>query len=149
MGVVDGKPSPLQTPARPWVILLIDDEPDILRSLKDLIEMSLPGTKVIPASNGRDGLDILDKERVDVIISDFRMPGMDGIEFLYQARRHHPDIARVMLTAFADEELARRAISEAFVDEFISKAARPKEFLDRILHRLDYLPKAFVAATPT
>lgn len=133
-------PPPQAAPPRPWVILLVDDEPDILSSVKAIIELAIPGTHVVPANSGRHGLELLESERIDLIISDFKMPGMDGIEFLYQCRRSHPLIPRLMLTAFADDDLMRRAITDAFVDSFIPKMAAPTEFLSRVKQFLVYRP---------
>lgn len=141
MSVNEGTaPAPQAAPPRPWVILLVDDEPDILTSVKAIVELALPGTHVIAASSGRKGLELLESERIDLIISDFKMPGMDGIEFLYQCRRSHPLIPRLMLTAFADDDLMRRAITDAFVDSFIPKMAAPTEFLNRVKEFLVYRP---------
>lgn len=127
---------------RPWVVLLVDDEPDILASMKSLLESSIPGLKIITASSGRIGLDLLDRERVDLIVSDFKMPGMDGIEFLYQARKTHPTIPRSMLTAFGNEDLARRAVVEAFVGSFLSKGADPERLVEGVSRLLDYSPSS-------
>ena len=127
---------------RPWVLLLVDDEPDILSSMKSLLESSIPHLKVITAPSGRVGLDLLDRERVDVIVSDFKMPGMDGIEFLYQCRKLHPTIPRVMLTAFGSEDLARQAILEAFVGAFLSKGATPEELVEGVGRLLEYQPSS-------
>jgi response regulator RpfG family c-di-GMP phosphodiesterase len=127
---------------RPWVLLLVDDEPDILASMKTLLESSITSLKVITAPSGRIGLELLERERVDLIVSDFKMPGMDGIEFLYQCRRHHPMIPRVMLTAFGNEELARRAVVDAFVGSFLSKGADPETLVEGVSHLLDYHPSS-------
>lgn len=135
-------PTPHPAPPRPWVILLVDDEPDILSSVKMIIETAIPGTTVLTANSGRAGLDLLSSERVDMVIADFKMPGMDGIEFLYQCRKTHPLLPRLMLTAFADDDLIRRAISDAFVDDFIPKMAAPGDFLDRVKRHLHYQPQA-------
>lgn len=149
LAVTDGPiPAPRALPPHPWVILLVDDEPDILESIKQMVELSMTGTKVLTARTGREGLDLLDKERIDCVIADFKMPGMDGIEFLYQARKAHPNVPRVMLTAFADDELVRRAIADVFVDEFISKAAAPTDFLGRITRFLAYQPTPPPMASP-
>ncbi|MFA5943249.1 MAG: response regulator [Candidatus Thermoplasmatota archaeon] len=127
---------------RPWVLLLVDDEPDILDSVRALLESSIHGLKVITASSGRAGLDLLERERVDLIVSDFKMPGMDGIEFLYQCRRKHVNIPRVMLTAFGNEDLARRAVVDAFVGAFLSKGANPEDLVAGITRLLDYSPSS-------
>jgi CheY-like chemotaxis protein len=135
--MADTKPAP-----RPWVILMVDDEPDILLTVKTLLEASIPGVKVITASSGRLGLELLDRERIDVILSDLRMPGMDGIEFLYQARRAHPNIPRVMLTAFGNEDVARRAIVEVFCSAFLSKGTDPETLIANVSKLLSYVPSA-------
>ena len=123
---------PRELPARPWVILFVDDEPDILESLAALVREALPDTTVVTAPSGRAGLDLLARQHVDLIVSDFKMPGMDGVEFLYQCRRLHPTVPRVMLTAFPTEELANRAVREAFVDSFLSKGVEPQTLIDEL-----------------
>lgn len=127
-------------PPRPWVVLIVDDEPDVLDTLKDLVEQSLPGTKVLTAATGREGIELLDGERVDLVMSDFKMPGMDGIEFLVQARRIRPEVPRIMITAFGDKELAQRAVLEAVVDEFLAKKMEPGELADKVEALLRYDP---------
>ena len=71
-------------------ILLVDDEPDILLSIKVLLERSPMGLEVVTASSGAEGLEVLRSREVDLVISDFKMPGMDGIEFLMQAHQLKP-----------------------------------------------------------
>ena len=141
-------PPPVPPRFRPWVILLVDDEPDILASIRNLTESSIAGLKVVTATSGRVGLELLDRERVDVIVSDFKMPGMDGIEFLYQCRRQHPNIPRVMLTAFGNEDLARRAVTDAFVSAFISKGAEPEAIVAGVSRLLDYVPSSVPPPPP-
>ncbi|MHB1262660.1 MAG: response regulator [Thermoplasmatota archaeon] len=133
---------PVPPKFRPWVLLLVDDEPDILASMKTLLESSISSLKVITAPSGRIGLELLERERIDLVVSDFKMPGMDGIEFLYQCRRHHPNIPRVMLTAFGNEDLARRAVVDAFVGSFLSKGADPETLVDGVTRLLDYHPSS-------
>jgi CheY-like chemotaxis protein len=124
MGHVTGK--------HPLTILLVDDEPDILDSVHALLVGGIPGLRVLTARSGREGLEVLAREPVDLIVSDFRMPGMDGIEFLHQCRMRRPEVPRVMLTAFGNEDLARRAVTDAFVSAFISKGAEPDALIDGI-----------------
>jgi response regulator RpfG family c-di-GMP phosphodiesterase len=127
-------------PARPWILLLVDDEPDILESIGDFVERELPGVKVLRAGSAREALAILQSERIDGIIADFDMAGMDGLEFLCIARHCHPTIPRVMLTGLPDPDLRRLAKNEAKVQSFLSKLAEPDEILDRVCTLLTYRP---------
>jgi CheY-like chemotaxis protein len=127
-------------PTRPWVLLLVDDDPDMLDALGDLVEERLPGVKVLRATSGRQGLGVLQVERIDGIIADFSMGDMDGLEFLCIARQCHPTIPRVMLTAYADPNLKELAQEEAAVRSFVSKLASPDELLDRVSALLTYQP---------
>jgi CheY-like chemotaxis protein len=128
-------------PARPWVVLLVDDEPDILEAVGDLVEAELPGVRVLRAASGREGLRLLQDERVDGIIADFNMEGMDGLQFLVVARQCHPTIPRVMFTADLDPDLPRMARDGAAVEAFLSKGAEPDELLDQVC-------SAFLTYTP-
>jgi response regulator RpfG family c-di-GMP phosphodiesterase len=131
---------PARPPAHPWVILLVDDELDVLNTTRDLLEQSLRDIKVITATSGRKGIEILEQERVDLVMSDFKMPGMDGIEFLVQVRRMRPALPRMMFTAFADKELAHRAVSEAVVTEFLAKNLTPGQMVGKVEALLRYIP---------
>jgi response regulator RpfG family c-di-GMP phosphodiesterase len=64
------------------------------------------------AEGGAEGLEMLDREHVDLIISDMRMPGMDGATFLAEARQRHPDTVRLLLTGYADMESTIAAINK-------------------------------------
>ena len=121
----------------PRTILLVDDEPDILLSIKLLLERSPKGLKVITASSGPEGLEIVRSTHLDLVISDFKMPGMDGIEFLMQTHQLKPEVPRVMFTAYADAELARRAVTKAFVQEFVAKSLPPRELVKKVEALLD------------
>ena len=133
-----------ELPPRPWVVLLVDDDPDVLRSMATLLEHSLDGVRVLQATSGRTGMDLLENERVDVVVSDFRMLGMDGVEFLYIARKLRPGVPRAMMTAFASSELVQRATVEGGVQRFISKAMGPEEFVDQVAGLLTYDPASTV-----
>ncbi|HUR25902.1 MAG TPA: response regulator [Candidatus Thermoplasmatota archaeon] len=137
-------PLPSSPPRR--TLLLVDDEPDILRSIGPLLERGIPGLEVIPASSGREGLAILDRGAVDLIVSDFRMPGMDGLEFLEQCGLRHPRIPRAILTAFLTQELRERAGSGVASDSFLSKAEAPSVLLDWVRRRIESVPAAAVAS---
>jgi DNA-binding NtrC family response regulator len=108
---------------------LVDDEPDILESLGDLFAAALPDTKVVTAPSGDEALAILGKQPIDLIVSDFKMPGMNGLQFLEKARVMAPQVPRIMMTAFPDLDIAIAAINDARIETFFTKPLDP----DRIL----------------
>lgn len=110
---------------RPRVILVVDDDGDILESLVDLLAANLPNVRCLVASSGAQALPLLERERVDLIISDYKMPEMDGLEFLKRARKFAPRVPRILLTAFADLDVAVQAINDAGVEMFFTKPVDP------------------------
>ncbi|OGG44704.1 MAG: hypothetical protein A3F84_28790 [Candidatus Handelsmanbacteria bacterium RIFCSPLOWO2_12_FULL_64_10] len=97
-------------------ILLIDDEPSILRSVGNYLRDR--GHHLFVAERGEEGLEILRREAVDIVITDFRMPGMDGFEVLREARRISPGTEVIVITAYGDIESAVRAMREGAFDFF-------------------------------
>lgn len=119
---------------RPQVgaILVVDDEPDIVESLQDLLEAHLGNVKVLTASSGKAGLAILKKEGVDLVISDFRMPGMDGLEFLTKCWEVAPNTPRILITAYPELDAAVRAINEAQIQNFLTKPIMPEALMQAV-----------------
>lgn len=102
-------------------VLVVDDEEGIREILKQALESRVPQARVITASSGDEALRILDGTRVDLVISDFKMPGITGIEFLTRARDRSPLAPRIMMTAYSDESIAVDAINRARVERFLTK----------------------------
>ncbi len=100
-------------------ILFVDDEREILSSLKRLF-INDP-YKVFTAESGFDALKLLEKEEIDVIVTDQRMPQMDGIEFLRRARVCSPDSIRIFFTGYADINNAIDSINKGEVYRYIAK----------------------------
>jgi DNA-binding NtrC family response regulator len=99
-------------------LLIVDDEPGIRQLLTVVFERE--GHRVRTADGGQVALYFLKEEPVDLIISDVKMPDMNGIEFLRAARETSPDVAVIMMTAFATVETAREAFKLG-ADDFIQK----------------------------
>ena len=110
-------------------ILVVDDEEDICESLKALFETCLEHVEVRTAASGPLGLSALDDGPVNLIITDYKMPGMTGLEFLQQAAKKAPSVPRILVTAFPDLEIAIRAINEANVENFFTKPFEAEQVL--------------------
>ena len=106
------------TPARP-TLLLVDDEDSILSALKRTLRRET--YRVLTANGGRAGLDELAHNRVDVIISDQRMPNISGVDFLRQAKELYPDTVRMVLSGYSDLQSVTDAINEGAIYKFLSK----------------------------
>lgn len=115
--------------ARRQSILLVDDEADIRDSLKMLIEASIDDVEVLTAESGMAALDALARQPVDLIITDYKMPGMNGLEFLHRAQKASPKTPRILVTAFPDLEIAIKAINEAGIENFFTKPFEPEQVL--------------------
>jgi signal transduction histidine kinase len=100
-------------------VLLVDDEPHILSALKRTLR-STPW-KIHTAASGEAGLEVLQREQVQVVISDHRMAGMDGVTFLSRVKDRWPDIQRVMLTGQANGGAIERAVNQSEVFRFLNK----------------------------
>jgi len=101
-----------------WDIVLIDDEKDI----RDVISISLKdsGYRVDMAADGQAGLALCTEKKPHIVITDIRMPGMDGIQVLKVLKESHPDIEVIVMTAFADMNLAVQAL-QLDASDFITK----------------------------
>ena len=99
-------------------LLVVDDEPDLVQSLKDLLRFDY---RVLGATRASEGLRIVANEDVQVVMSDQRMPEMSGVEFLSCLRQSHPDLVRLLFTAFSDLKAVTDAINQGSVYRYITK----------------------------
>jgi len=100
-------------------LLIVDDDENILRALRRVFNRD--GYRVLTATSGPEALELLKKDPVSLIISDQRMPGMIGAEFLAQAKVLCPHAIRVMLTGHSDVEAATQAINEGEIFRYLTK----------------------------
>jgi len=101
-------------------ILCVDDEANVLRSLKRLFLDE--DYEIVTAESGSEGLAILQQRQpVQVVISDYRMPEMDGVDFLRQVHERWPETVRIVLSGYADTAAVVSAINEGQIYKFIPK----------------------------
>jgi serine/threonine-protein kinase len=82
-------------------ILVVDDEPDMREAMQDVLEEYLRGDHCLLASSGAEALRILRSERVDVLVSDQRMPGMTGLQLIAEVERQWPGLPHILVTGWA------------------------------------------------
>lgn len=100
-------------------ILCVDDEGHILHSLKRLLRKE--NYRMLTASSGEEGLKILSENEVHLVLSDQRMPGMDGTEFLAKVREKYPDAIRIILTGYTDLDTIMDSVNKGNVFKFLLK----------------------------
>ncbi len=117
--------------SEPMEILFVDDEINVLQSLKRLFLDE--EYEVLIANSGQEGLDILkDNSNIGLIVSDQRMPGMTGVEFLEKAKALMPDALRILLTGYADINAVADAINRGGAYRYITKPWKDDELLQII-----------------
>jgi CheY-like chemotaxis protein len=114
-------------PAR---ILIVDDVPIVLTSLRRVLERA--GFHVAAADSGAAALAHLAKEEADLVVADFMMPGMNGIELLRAVKERWPRVRRAMLTAQADQELLEDALKDGLLHAAFQKPWNNKELADSL-----------------
>lgn len=118
-----------------FTVLCVDDEPNILSSLRRLFRPC--GYRVLVAESGAQGLDLLRSEPVDLVISDMRMPHMDGAQFLAAVRAEWPDVMRFLLTGYADMASAIEAINQGQIYRYMNKPWVDDDLLISVRQGLD------------
>ena len=108
-------------------VILVEDEPSALRYLRSTLEMRCEGCQVVAtAGNGTEALSRVRDLRPDVVITDIRMPGMNGIELAERLKREFPDVYSVIVSGYQDFEYARGALHCGVVD-YLLKPVRAAE----------------------
>lgn len=100
-------------------LLLVDDEENITSALTRLLRRD--GYRILRANSGREGLEVLARNQVGVIISDQRMPEMTGTEFLSKVRELYPDTIRIVLSGYTDLNSVTDAINRGAIYKFLTK----------------------------
>ncbi len=117
----------MSDPKRKYRVLFVDDEPRVTSALKAIFRREYD---VHVANSGADALALLKKTKIDVLVSDQRMPNMLGNELLAQVSRKYPQTMRILLTGFMDKKAIVDSINEGEVYRFINKPWRNDEMRD-------------------
>ena len=114
--------------------LLIDDNAIVRNTLQTIFAQK--GCSLKAYETAEEGLQALEKDRFDIIISDLKLPGIDGVDFFKRALRSHPDTVRILISGYGDQ----CAVSEAFeigVHAFIKKPFSMTFFLEQLMPHLE------------
>ena len=118
------------------VVLVVDDDPAVVQSLTALLEMETEH-RVLSATSPREALEAARLQALDLVISDFLMPDMDGIAFLLEVRGLYPESTLVLLTGYADKENAIRGINEVGIFQYLEKPWDNDDILTVVRNGLD------------
>jgi diguanylate cyclase (GGDEF)-like protein len=111
-------------------LLLVDDEPNVLSALKRLLRRQ--SYQILTAASGQEGLERLAKHEVDVIVSDQRMPGMTGVDFLRTVKTLHPETVRIVLSGFTELQSVTDAVNEGAIYKFLTKPWDDKQLREHV-----------------
>lgn len=117
-----------------FTILYVDDERGNLNAFKNSFRRDY---HILLAETPAEGLALLEKEKIDLILSDQRMPEMTGVEFLKRTLAANPDPNRILVTAYSDFEAIQNAINDANIFKFVKKPWDPEKFKGIIDHALE------------
>jgi response regulator RpfG family c-di-GMP phosphodiesterase len=126
----------MDTAERPATILVVDDEIAVVQSIAALLELET-SHKVLTETAPRRAVQLAKVTPLDLVISDFLMPDLDGIKFLLEIRGLYPESTLILLTGYADKENAIRAINEVGIFHYIEKPWDNDDLLTIIRTGLD------------
>ena len=127
-----------ETESKSWRILIVDDEEVVANMLQAALQ-KMPDFRVSVAHDGASALKLLAEERFDLMITDYRMPGIDGMSLAERARQNYPWIAIIMVTAHDSYELRKQASGSA-VKKILSKPVRLAEIREVAADALAQVP---------
>jgi len=117
-------------------ILFVDDEPDILSSLGRFLRKE--PYQILFAEGGKNALSVMKSNAIHIVVSDLRMPEMNGMELIQKVKTLYPDVIRVILSATRDVEQTIESINSGEVYRFIPKPLDPESFKRIMLDAIDY-----------
>lgn len=127
--------TPQAVATEPAALLFVDDEANILSALRRLFRPL--GYRIFTAGSGAEGLEVFEQNPVDLVISDMRMPEMNGAQFLEKVRARWPDAVRILLTGYADVTSTIAAINKGEIYRYIAKPWDDNDIVLTVKHALE------------
>jgi len=122
-------------------ILFVDDEPNILQGLRRMLRSMHDKWEMHFATSGQEALEILERVKMDAVVSDMRMPGMDGPTLLKRIMQDHPDVVRFALSGYSDQEMIGRSIAPTH--QYLTKPCDEKKLIQSLEEAMD--ARAFIS----
>jgi CheY-like chemotaxis protein len=91
-------------------ILIVDDNPPVVKTLGDVL--AVKGYTIYPALSGEEALAVLREHPVDILLTDVRMPAMNGVELFRETRKTHPRLTTILMTAYAADDIIQQGLDE-------------------------------------
>lgn len=124
------------------VVLVVDDEPDVRQFVAAALQRLLPGVRVVTASSAREALALLEAGGATLVLSDYRMGDVDGVELLTEVHKRWPWIGRALLTGFPEEARVVAAAEMGTVSRVLGKPLPPAELARAVAALLGVGPPA-------
>jgi len=127
--------SPASSAVHRQTVLCVDDEPNILSALRRVLRSS--GCQVLTANSGAQALEMLQRVPVDLVVSDMRMPGMDGVQFLEQVHARWPEAVRILLSGHGEMSATVAAINRGRIFRYLNKPWDDAELMATVRQGLE------------
>ncbi len=111
-------------------ILVVDDHPIVRETIEDILNRE--GYNITSAESGEQALELMHKEKYDILLSDIKMPGMSGLDLLEKARREIPDIISILLTAYPSVDSIDQAIIRLGAFDYLLKPVRREKLCETV-----------------
>ena len=128
-------------------VLLVDDEESILNSLRRLLRGQ--PYDLLLATSGAQALEVMEQQSIDLVMTDARMPNMDGATLLAHIHRLYPTTTRILLTGYADMPTIIKAINEGQIHRYISKPWNDEEMLLTLRQALAHQHSCLLYTSPS
>jgi DNA-binding response OmpR family regulator len=120
----------------PHSILIVEDQREVSRLLRSTVETLEYKLDVVEIPSGEEAILYSSRKKVDLLVADYRLPGMTGIELMHKVQKNHPKVKIILVTGQTDPEI-RKEVAEAGADAFFLKPIPMADFLDAVVHHLD------------